>query len=75
MAKKVLISLTNQQLEEVDKMVKAGLYASRSEAMRDALRQLVEAKIKRIEMLARESARITKGKSLVKTIVKEHKRE
>lgn len=74
MTRKVLIGLTDQQLKEVDKMVKIGVYGSRSEAVRDAVRQLVEAKMKRIETLATETAKLAKGRSIVKEIVKEHER-
>ena len=69
-----MIGLTDQQLKEVNKMVKAGLYESRSEAVRDAVRQLVEARMKRVEMLAKETAKLARGRSIVKEIVKEHKR-
>lgn len=74
MTRKVLIGLTDQQLNEVNKMVKIGMYGSRSEAVRDAVRQLVEARMKRIEALATETAKLAKGRSIVKEIVKEHER-
>ena len=74
MVKKVLVGLTEMQLAEVDKMVNTGMYGSRSEAVRDAIRQLVEAKVRRIEILAEETAKLSKGKSIVKLIEEEHKR-
>jgi putative addiction module CopG family antidote len=40
--RKVLISLPPQMLEAIDRMVKAGHYASRSEAIRDAIRMLFQ---------------------------------
>jgi len=36
------LRLPKKLLEEIDNMVKAGLYGSRSEAMRDAVRRLIE---------------------------------
>lgn len=42
--KRVLVSLTEKQLEELDNMVKAGFYGNRAEAVRDSIRLLVEAK-------------------------------
>ncbi len=74
MTRKVLIGLTDQQLKEMNKMVKTGIYGSRSEAVRDAIRQLVEARMKRIEALATETAKLVKGKSIVKELIKEHER-
>ena len=68
------MGLTEMQLAEVDKMVNTGMYGSRSEAVRDAIRQLVEAKVRRIEILAEETAKLSKGKSIVKLIEEEHKR-
>ncbi len=38
---KVLISLTPRMLEAVDHLVSVGLYASRSEVFRDAIRMLL----------------------------------
>jgi len=74
MTRKVLIGLTDQQLKEMNKMVKTGIYGSRSEAVRDAIRQLVEARMKRIETLATETAKLAKGRSIVKELIKEHER-
>jgi len=34
--------LPKRHLEEIDSLVKAGLYKSRSEAVRDAIRQLIK---------------------------------
>ena len=39
---KVLISMPKPMLETVDRLVSAGFYASRSEAIRDAIRLLLE---------------------------------
>jgi len=39
---KVLVSMPPQMLEAVDRLVTAGFYASRSEAIRDALRLLFQ---------------------------------
>jgi len=39
---KVLVSMPSQMLEAVDRLVNAGFYASRSEAIRDALRMLLQ---------------------------------
>lgn len=36
------LRLPKKLLEEIDNLVKAGLYGSRSEAMRDAVRRLIE---------------------------------
>jgi hypothetical protein len=44
--KKLIISLTDQQFEELKKMVKAGIYRTRTEAVRDAVRKLIEEKRK-----------------------------
>jgi Arc/MetJ-type ribon-helix-helix transcriptional regulator len=38
------LRLPRKLLEEIDNLVKAGLYESRSEAMRDAVRRLIETK-------------------------------
>jgi Arc/MetJ-type ribon-helix-helix transcriptional regulator len=38
---KVLVSLPKKMLEEVDRLVKGGMYASRSEVLREALRRLL----------------------------------
>jgi len=74
MARKVLVGITEQQLKEVNSMVKAGVYGSRSEAVRDAIRRLVDARMERIEMLAQETSKMARGKSIVREIVKEHQR-
>jgi Arc/MetJ-type ribon-helix-helix transcriptional regulator len=42
--KRVLINLTEKQLEELDKLVKEGFYGSRTEAVREAVRILLESK-------------------------------
>jgi len=42
--KRVLVNLTSLQLEELDKMVKEGTYSNRAEAVRDAVRMLLEKK-------------------------------
>jgi Arc/MetJ-type ribon-helix-helix transcriptional regulator len=42
--KRVLVNLTEKQLEELDEMVKEGVYTSRAEAVRDGIRLLAEAK-------------------------------
>lgn len=42
--KRVLVNLTGLQLEELDKMVKEGTYSNRAEAVRDAVRILIERK-------------------------------
>ena len=47
--KRVLVNLTSLQLEELDKMVKEGKYSNRTEAVRDAVRILLE--MKKIEEL------------------------
>jgi len=36
--------LSKKHLEEIDSLVKAGLYKSRSEAIRDAVKELIETK-------------------------------
>lgn len=41
---RVLINLTKKQLEELDKLVKAGTYTSRAETIRDSVRLLLETK-------------------------------
>ena len=38
------LRLPKKLLEEIDSLVKAGLYESRSEAIRDAVRRLIESK-------------------------------
>lgn len=38
------LRLPKKLLEEIDYLVKAGLYESRSEAMRDAVRRLIESR-------------------------------
>ena len=38
------LRLPKKLLQEIDNLVKAGLYESRSEAMRDAIRRLIETK-------------------------------
>lgn len=38
------LRLPRKLLEEIDYLVKAGLYASRSEALRDAVRRLIESR-------------------------------
>jgi len=40
--KRVLVNLTDAQLEELDKLIKDKVYRNRSEAIRDAVRQLLE---------------------------------
>jgi len=40
--KRVLVNLTDAQLEELDKLTKNKVYRNRSEAVRDAVRQLLE---------------------------------
>lgn len=42
--KRILVNLTEKQLEELDEMVKEGVYTSRAEAVRDGIRLLAEAK-------------------------------
>jgi hypothetical protein len=42
--KRVLVNLTSLQIEELDEMVKEGRYSNRAEAMRDAVRILLEKK-------------------------------
>jgi Arc/MetJ-type ribon-helix-helix transcriptional regulator len=42
MMKRVLINLSDAQLEELDKLIKCNIYRNRSEAVRDAIRQLLE---------------------------------
>jgi len=39
--KKIIISLTEGQLDELDKLVKSGVYSSRAEAVRDAIGTLL----------------------------------
>lgn len=41
MQTKVLVSMTRQQVEALDKLVESGVYSSRSEALRDAARLLI----------------------------------
>jgi len=36
------IRLTKKQLKEIEKLVKKGIYSSRNEAIRDAVRRLIE---------------------------------
>jgi Arc/MetJ-type ribon-helix-helix transcriptional regulator len=48
--KRILVNLTEKQLEELDNLVKKGFYSSRAEAIRDCVRMLVETKkVKEIE--------------------------
>jgi len=42
--KRIIVNLTEKQLEELDNLVKAGFYSSRAEAVRDCVRLLVETK-------------------------------
>ena len=42
--KRILVNLTEKQLEEVDELVKEGFYTSRAEAIRDSVRLLIENK-------------------------------
>jgi Arc/MetJ-type ribon-helix-helix transcriptional regulator len=42
--KRVLVNLTSLQIEELDEMVKEGKYSNRAEAVRDAVRILLEKK-------------------------------
>jgi len=42
--KRILVNLTEKQLEELDNLVKSGAYTSRAEAVRDSLRVLLEEK-------------------------------
>lgn len=42
--KRVLVNLTEKQLEELDSLVKEGVYGSRAEAVRDCIRLLIESK-------------------------------
>jgi Arc/MetJ-type ribon-helix-helix transcriptional regulator len=42
--KRILVNLTEKQLEELDKLVEAGVYTSRAEAIRDSMRLLIETK-------------------------------
>lgn len=41
---KVLVSLTEELLSKLDEVIKRGEYASRSEAVREALRKFLEGK-------------------------------
>jgi len=43
------LRLPRKLLKEVDNLVKAGLYESRSEAIRDAIRRLIESKMLLLE--------------------------
>jgi Arc/MetJ-type ribon-helix-helix transcriptional regulator len=45
--KRIIVSLTEKQEEELDKMVKIGVYRTRSEAIRDAVRLLISMKKRR----------------------------
>lgn len=42
--KRIIVNLTEKQLEELENLVKAGIYASRTEAVRDSVRLLIETK-------------------------------
>jgi metal-responsive CopG/Arc/MetJ family transcriptional regulator len=48
--KRVLVNLTDVQLEELDELLKKGLYKGRSQSVRDAVRILIEKeKLREIE--------------------------
>lgn len=48
--KKLLVSLTDQQIAELDILVEKGIYKNRSEAIRSAVRLLLEkAKLEQLE--------------------------
>ena len=42
--KRVLVNLTEQQIEELEQLVNSNYYTNRSEALRDAIRLLLEKK-------------------------------
>jgi len=42
--KRVLVNLTDAQLDELDELLKKGSYKGRSQAIRDAVRFLIERK-------------------------------
>jgi Arc/MetJ-type ribon-helix-helix transcriptional regulator len=42
--KRVLVNLTEQQIEELEQLVNSNSYTNRSEALRDAIRLLLEKK-------------------------------
>jgi len=43
MLKKILLGITEQQEEKIEKMINKGIYQNRTEAIRDAIRKLLEA--------------------------------
>ncbi|MBU3896977.1 MAG: ribbon-helix-helix domain-containing protein [Nanoarchaeota archaeon] len=42
---KILINLTDYHIEELDKLVKMGVYQHKAEAIRDAIRKLIEGRL------------------------------
>lgn len=42
MTKRIVLGLTDQQQEKLDKLVAKGIYQNRTEAIRDAIRKLIE---------------------------------
>ena len=42
MPRRMIIALTDRQYEELEKMIKAGIYTTKTEAVRDAIRKLIE---------------------------------
>lgn len=42
--KRILVNLTEKQLEELDNLVNSGRYTSRAEAVRESIRLLMETK-------------------------------
>lgn len=42
MSKRIVLGLTDQQQEKLDKLVVKGIYQNRTEAIRDAIRKLLE---------------------------------
>ena len=42
MSKKILVNLTDQQVQDLDQVVSSGIYQNRTEAIRDAIRRLIE---------------------------------
>ncbi|MFH0861067.1 MAG: ribbon-helix-helix domain-containing protein [Candidatus Altiarchaeota archaeon] len=60
----VQIRLTNAQVKGLDKLVKGGIYASRGEAVRDAVRRLeIMASLLELQNLAKKKG-ITKNELL-----------
>ena len=42
MSKKILVNLTDQQVQDLNQIVSQGIYQNRTEAIRDAVRRLIE---------------------------------